>query len=183
MLWKMPLKLPSFAVFLTNALKSVDTSTVSNSPPQSQSKPQAQFVVAGASDRFACEIVFAYYPDLPSPETFEIYGTRLVSTIPDLLAKCTPDYDIVNPLLKEDESVKQCREGIWLCYIQGDVWWESNINPEFQTDDGDWIFNPDDGYPRYIPLSVAPEKTKQEKVQEMSLKEYLAKLSTGDNDA
>lgn len=110
------------------------------------------------SDRFACEVVFAYYPNLQGTERFADYGIRLVSNIPDLLAKCVYEHDILEPLLFEDEGLQNCGEGIWLTYMQGDVSWESNINPEFGTDDGDWVFNTDDGFPVYIPLSVVEGK-------------------------
>lgn len=141
------------------AMVSTNTSTVSNPQPQSQSKAQAISAEEGGSDRFACEVVMGIYPALPMEERFAYYGIRLVGTIPDLLAKCVYEHDILEPLVYEDKRIASLNEGIWLIYIQGKLWWEHNINYEFGTDDGDWVFEPDEGYPMFIPLSVIkPEK-------------------------
>lgn len=105
------------------------------------------------SDRFACEVTFAVYHE-DKGERHVLYGTKLVSTIPDLIKKCTVENDIFPPFVIEEDQTVELDDGIYIAFIQGTVGWESNINPEQGTDDGDWVFVADDGYPVFIPLST-----------------------------
>lgn len=160
------------------------TSTVLNLHPQPLSKPAEQLKVSGQGqqDRFACEIIVSFAGQAPVGEQFEFYGIRLVSTIPDLSAKCDEKADIIDPYIAEDPFFNQCADGIYMAFVQGNLWREHNINPEFGTDDGDWVFDADDGYPRYIPLSVADKKEEKGKEEHLSLKDYLANMRTGSTD-
>lgn len=66
---------------------------------------------------------------------------KLVSTIIDLEEKGADiERDIFRLIVDDTDHVKVLERGTYKLFVYGKVVWDSNINPEFGTDDGEWIF-------------------------------------------
>lgn len=112
------------------------------------------------SDRFAAELVFEKGFLSDGGAIIGLIEGTVVSTIPQLKYKMIGiEEDIFSPLVFEDERLQILDQGIYHVFIDGIVWFESDIDWESGIAEGSYVFEAKEKNVRFLRIGDSNDNT------------------------